>query len=384
MEKQLKWEEEFKEKIYKKMDWVIDEVRLLNPYRDNGDGIYDHNPTKMPYAWFCGFWGGIQWWMYRYSGDEKFLNKAKAISEWMDGGLVEFVNLTHDVGFQYLSTTVPDYLVTGSDRAYVSSIHAANLLAGRFNIKGQYIRAWNENKGIDATENKFGYAIIDCMMNIPLLFWTSEVTNDPRYRHIAEAHADTVMKHFIREDGSSEHIVVFNPDDGTVVHKPKGQGYSEGSAWTRGQGWAVYGFAQAYHYTKKKEYLDCALKTAKYIFDRIPENGVLPADFNQPEEPALVDSSAGVIALCGMIDLKRWVDEETQEWLEEGIRKLFRGAYANCDFSKERQPIMNNFLELYKEGARQSSCVYADFYLIEALMKRRGEISLYEIKAGER
>ena len=28
-----------------------------------------------------------------------------------------------------------------------------------------------------------------------------------------------------------------------------GQGYEQGSSWTRGQGWAVYGFANSYAHT---------------------------------------------------------------------------------------------------------------------------------------
>ena len=42
-----------------------------------------------------------------------------------------------------------------------------------------------------------GLAIIDCMMNLPILFWASEVTGHPFYKRIAMMHADTTMKYFI-------------------------------------------------------------------------------------------------------------------------------------------------------------------------------------------
>ena len=371
MEQQRQWEEDFLSKVYQKLSWVTDEVQMLYPYRVE-DGKYD-NVSVPPFSWTCGFWGGIQWWLYRYSGEDKFFIKAKAASERMDEGLIAFDPLDHDTGFQYLLTTVADYVQTGCERARTPSLHAASVFAGRFNLTGRYIRAWNENPYIDGSESKAGYAIIDCMMNIPLLFWASEETGDPRYRQIAEAHEDTAMREFIREDGSSHHIIVFDPVSGKVVNRPKGQGYAEGSAWTRGQAWAIYGFATAYAYTGKKEYLETSWKVAKYFMKHLPEDGIPPVDFIQPEEPAYVDSSAGVIALCGLIELQRWADEADKEWLECGIRKLLKGTYANCDFSRDTQAVMQNAMEMYHGSDKQVTLVYADFYLLEALMKRRGE-----------
>lgn len=379
MVNQRQWEEDFLSKMYDKLSWVTDEVKTFKPYTTI-DGKYYNTPDDN-YSWTCGFWGGIQWWLYKLGKDEKFLKKAQAISENMDRGLTDFVQLHHDVGFQYLLTTVADYEVTRSERAETSSIHAATLLAGRFNLAGGYIRAWNENKYLDAEESKAGYAIIDCMMNIPILFWASETTGDPRFRQIAEAHADTALREFIREDGSSHHIVVFDPKDGCVITKPKGQGYAPGSSWTRGQGWAIYGFAMAYSYTQKPEYLKAALKVAENFLKHMPETGIPPVDFDQPIEPPYVDSSAGVIALCGMIDLKKWANEEDQQWLEEGIRLLFKGAYANSDFSKDTQAVLQNGMELY-HGGYQKVLIYGDFYLLEALMKRRGNDYLF-CKQGE-
>lgn len=376
MDQQRQWEEDFLCKVYEKLSWVTDEVGTLYPYRVE-DGKYE-NVSMPPYSWTCGFWGGMQWWLYQYSGEKKFFEKAKAASERMDGGLVTFTPLHHDVGFQYLLTTVADYLQTGAERARISSLHAASLLAGRFNLAGRYIRAWNENPRIDASESKAGYAIIDCMMNIPLLFWASEETGDPRYGQIAEAHADTALREFIREDGSSHHIVVFDPEDGSVVDKPEGQGYAPGSSWTRGQGWAVYGFAMAYFYTKKRVYLEAALRVAKNFLKHMPETGIPPADFDQPKEPAYVDSSAGVIALCGLIELKKWTEAEDQMWLEDGIRLLLKGAYDNCDFTHNTQAVMQNGMEMYHGGGRQITLIYADFYLLEALMKRRGKQFLFK------
>ena len=59
-----------------------------------------------------------------------------------------------------------------------------------------------------------GWMIVDCMMNIPLLYWASEETKDPRFAHIALKHAKTAQRYVVREDGSCNHIVGINPQTG--------------------------------------------------------------------------------------------------------------------------------------------------------------------------
>lgn len=105
-----------------------------------------------------------------------------------------------------------------------------------------------------------GWAIIDCMMNIPLLYWANEQINDFRYMNVAKSHADIAMQHFIREDGSVRHIIEFNPRTGKYIKSWSGQGYEHGSSWTRGQAWAIYGFALSYKHTGDENYLDAAKK----------------------------------------------------------------------------------------------------------------------------
>ena len=158
------------------------------------------------------------------------------------------------MGFMFLPTAVADYKLTGNARSRKTALHAANLLAGRFNPAGGFIRAWNQSEDKDTR----GWAIIDSMLNISLLYWASEETKDPRFRKIAMMHADTTKAHFVRPDGSVKHIVEFDPETGEAVRSYGGQGYKEGSSWTRGQGWAVYGFVISYLHTGKQEYLDTA------------------------------------------------------------------------------------------------------------------------------
>ena len=166
--------------------------------------------------------------MYQDTGEERYIDMARKCEKKLEQTFSDFYGLHHDVGFMFLPAVVADYRITGNEEAKKAALHAANLLAGRFNPQGNYIRAWNDLPDQDTR----GWAIIDCMFNISLLYWASKETGDPRYRHIAMRHADSVMTHFIRKDGSVIHIGEFDPETGAFVKSHGGQGYGEGSAWT--------------------------------------------------------------------------------------------------------------------------------------------------------
>ena len=77
----------------------------------------------------------------------------------MDRCFSDFYGLHHDVGFMYVPTAVADYRLTGNEVSRKRAMHAANLLAGRFNPTGRFIRAWNDLENEDTR----GWAII-CLL----------------------------------------------------------------------------------------------------------------------------------------------------------------------------------------------------------------------------
>ena len=190
--------------------------------------------------WTNGFWAGMLWQMYAETGDERYKEIARFTLPILDECLLEMD--THDIGFLWLPTAVLDYKITGDEGAKNSALAAAKWLAGRFNPAPNIIRAWGSGdekmalSKVDPPMRLAGVTIIDCMMNLPLLYWASNETGDPRYRNIAMRHADMAMQYFVREDGSVIHINEFDPDTGAYVDNFGGQGYGKGSAWSRGQG----------------------------------------------------------------------------------------------------------------------------------------------------
>ncbi len=366
---ELKWAEETAEKIKRKLKVTAERNKEKIPYTTE-NGHFDDMCEKNIIWWTNGFWGGIMWQLYNATKDEMFREIAQENEERLDRVLMDAQGLDHDNGFKWLPTAVANYKISGDQKSRNRGLLAANNLAGRFNPVGNFIRAWND--GGDG--NTAGWAIIDGMMNLPLLYWASKEINDPRFKQIAMIHADMAMKYFVREDGSVNHIVEFNPETGEFVRTYGGQGYKEGSTWTRGQAWAVYGYALSFINTKKPEYLETAKKTADYFIANIPESGFIPVDFCQPEDCKLEDSTATAIAACGLIEISKLVvDEEKDKYYNAAIMLLQKLDSERSNWSDEQDNILEKCTAAFHDKKHEFAIIYADYYFIEAIFKLTGE-----------
>lgn len=314
--------------------------------------------------WTNGFWTGMMWQLYHRSGDEAFLREARRTGEVLAQEFRSFNKLNHDVGFMYLLSAGADQLLTGREDAKRDLLHAAELLMGRFNPVG-FIRAWNEPERV-------GYAIVDCMMNLSLLFTASALTGDPRFRKVAVIHADTTKTHFVREDGSLRHIVEFDPETGNEVSVPQGQGFSPESSWSRGQAWGLYGFTLAYINTGKTEYLETAEKIAAYFDKHIRKDGLTDCDFCQPREPERIDNLAGAIAACGYLELAEVTGN--QRYRETALRLLDGLIDLCCDLSDNTVGLLTRCTARYHgdQAGENVNMVYGDYFFTEALCKLCG------------
>ncbi|OMD43722.1 glycoside hydrolase family 88 protein [Paenibacillus odorifer] len=325
---------------------------------------------EAPNWWTAGFWPGMLWQFYSESGDESLKMIAERCEERLDEVLDGYVKLDHDLGFMWILTSVANYKLTGSEASRIRALKAANYLAARFNLKGHYIRAWNP---WSVGEDNSGVAIIDCCMNTSLLFWASETSGDPRYRHIAEAHMDTVLEHFIRPDGSVYHIVKFNPDTGGVVEKLGGQGFAPESAWSRGTAWAIYGLALAYHHTSKQSYLDAAKQVAHFFLTRLPDDHVPHWDFRAPGEVGEIrDSSAGSCAASGLLLLADQVDDSESHVYRNGAIRIVESLYRNYgswDNANEEGLLLHGTSNYPENRNIDVPLIYGDFFYVEALAR---------------
>ncbi len=369
------WVDETIEKIREKMEWVSVKSESKIP-ATTIDGVHDNRRVNLSGRkedgllwWTNGFWAGMMWLMYHDTKDDKYADIAANTEVWLDQCFLDYHGLHHDVGFMWLPSAVTHYKMTGNTVSRKRGLHAANLIAGRFNPVGKFIRSWDGVEPNDTT----GWAIIDCMLNIPILHWASEELGDPRYKQIAQIHADTVIDNFVRENGSCEHIVEFDPYKGGKVRIYGGQGYEDGSAWTRGQSWGLYGFVMSYINTKEQRYLDTAMKIADYFVSNIPDSGLIPIDFNQPKEPTYEDSTAAAIASCGLIELSKYTEgEDKQKYLDSAIKMLKTLSEKRSNWSKDYDCILEKCSGSYS-GNIHIALIYADYFFMEAMYKLKGD-----------
>lgn len=333
------------------------------PYKsENGRWIaspYDGNSW-----WTGGFWPGLMWQLFAATGDETFRTEARRTQDMLTAEFRTYRLLNHDVGFMYLLSCGADYKLCGGEQQRIDTLHAASLLMGRFNPVG-YIRAWNE-------EAKMGYAIIDCMMNLSLLFWASRQLKDPRFANVAKIHADMTLREFLREDGSVSHIIEIDPATGKRVQEHPGQGYCLGSSWSRGQAWGLYGFTLAYMNTRDERYLDAAKRIAAYFVAHIRPDGLTDCDFCQPAGEERIDNIAGACAACGLLELHKLTGDG--QW-KAAAEKLVDGLLDHCmDWSEERCGLLTHCTASYHDdgAGRHTNITYGDYFLVEAIAKLNG------------
>lgn len=330
---------------------------------------YNQEPASF---WTSGFWGGLLWLAYRETRNPRLFELACEIEEALDQPLHEFLSLHHDVGFMWLPTAVTHHKMTGSETSRTRGLLAANLLAGRFNPKGSFIRAWNDEVQADSQ----GLAIIDCMMNLPLLYWASKELNDPRFRHIATAHADTALRCFVRPDDTVPHIMRFCPETGACLGPVDGQGMSPDSVWSRGQAWAIYGFAISFRETKDMRYLTAAQNIARRFYENLPEDKIPYWDFcSEPQDYYVKDTSAACIAASGMLEIEAVSGERAvkSEFHGMAVSLLDTLIQRHACFDDRSQGIidMGTVSYFHKRHVNQP-IIYGDFYFLEALGKLRG------------
>lgn len=364
----MEWIDDYLDKIATK---VLAECKRMPdgiPYIPENGKYSDMADTDIAW-WTNGFYPGMLWQLHAYTGKEMFMDQAERVEAQLDTALAEFIGLHHDVGFMWLHTAVANFRQTSSSPSRIRGLKAASLLASRFNLAGRFLRAWNKEHT--------GWIIIDSMMNIPLLYWASQELRDPRFKQLAIAHADTVQSNLIRPDGSSGHIASFDAESGEFIELIGGQGYDAQSAWSRGQAWALYGFALSYKHTKRPDYLETALRTANYFIANISETEYVPRiDFKAPATTNDTDTSAGLIACCGLLEIAKFVPECQQALYRNAAIKMVKAILENyCDFDPLTDGIVQGGTVAYHDlEGRNVSLIYSDYYLVECLLKLKGEV----------
>ena len=351
------------------------------------DGFYDGTENV---NWTTGFWTGqiwLAWEWARKKGLDKEADQLRHGGEIQIDSFLDRINKKrevdhHDMGFLYSPSCVAGWKLIKSEKGREAAIKAADQLISRFHPVGEFIQAWGP---MDQPENyRF---IIDCLLNLPLLYWATEETGDEKYREIAQKHIHTAIANVIREDYSTWHTFFMNMETGEPDHGATCQGYRDGSAWARGQAWGVYGTALAYRYTGKEEYIEDFRHVTEYFLEHLPSDLVPYWDLEFGDgsgEPK--DSSSASIAACGMLEMAKYMGAEEGARYREIAGKIMKSLADNYRVKSLEE---SNGLVLHSTYSKKSpynTCtpegvdecnIWGDYFYMEALTRLWGEWNPY-------
>ncbi|MDR2921076.1 MAG: glycoside hydrolase family 88 protein [Tannerella sp.] len=322
-------------------------------------------------SWTSGFWPGILWYIYEYTGDAKWKNEAEKFTASIIPRATGPAR-SHDVGFLAYCSIGNGYRLTNDPDYKQALLQAADSVSVLYNSNAGTFLSWpNMVKRMGWKHN----TIIDNMMNMELLFWAAKNGGDKRLYDMAYKHTETTMNNHFRPDGSCYHVIVYDDQTGEFIKGVTHQGYADHTMWARGQAWAIYGFTMAFRETGDVRFLETAKKAAEIYLQRLPEDHIPYWDFdapNIPNEPR--DASAAAIVASALLEMSV-LTENAEE------RKKYRTAADNIleslsSANYQSRDINSAFL-LHSTGhipngyEIDASIIYADYYYIEALLRQK-------------
>lgn len=332
--------------------------------------------------WTTGFWPGELWLAYLESDDETFAHVAGIFVEsFLERIKKHIATDHHDMGFLYTPSCVSAWMIKKDAHAREAALLAADNLVSRFQEKGSFIQAW----GKMGADDNYRY-IIDCLLNLPLLYWAEKETGKKIYRDIALRHTATCIANSFRSDYSSYHTFFMDKETGKPLRGETCQGYKADSSWARGQAWGVYGLALAYRHTGEKSYLDLFEKVSAYFMEKLPEDMIPYWDliFTEGDEPR--DSSSGAIVACGFLDAadsyEKLQEYEKARKYRKDAKVLLKAIYDKCMVTPDEKGV-NGLVKhgTYSKKSPYNTCneagvdecvSWGDYYWMEALVRLGG------------
>jgi len=354
----------------KKIDKLTEKFTEDFPSSASKGGIYDHSANRG--GWTQCFYTGMLFLAYKYTKNEKYLNLGKKLVESFIDRVDNMLGMgDHDIGFNFTLSTVAAYKCTGDERYLEKSIAAAKVLGDRFREKGQFIQlAGDEN-----CENKAYYRlIIDCLMNVNLLYFAGAATGDAEFTRKGFSHFNTTMETVVRADGSTFQNFYFDPATGARLGGGTKQGLSDTSCWSRGQAWGVTGVPFTYAYMHNDEILPKYYSIVDYYLANLPTDKVAYWDleFTDGGEPR--DSSSASIAVCGLHEALRTMPLHEQhkarytDAMNEIMASLVR-EYATTDSDSAEGLLLHGTYYYAGRNGIDECCIWGDYFYMEALMR---------------
>ncbi len=330
-------------------------------------------PAGSNMGWTTGFVPGVYWLAWELSREDRFRVAAETLVPSFIQRIDRQIDIdTHDLGFLYTLSCVAAWQLTGDSECKRAALAAAEYLMTRYLEPAGILQAWGNLND----QNQRGRTIIDSLMNTPLLYWASEMTGDKRYATAARRHTEQLRNNIFRADDSTFHTYYWDTVTGAPLRGVTAQGFADESCWARGQAWGIYGFALNYRYTHDASYLDAAVRCADYYLDHLPADSVPYWDLsfaNGSSEER--DSSAAAIAVCGLLETARWVDDAAraaryQQAAQIMLRSLVDGYMPASPTQSDALLLHGVYSKPDGKGVDEGN-LWGDYFLVEAIMRIR-------------
>ncbi|WP_231560031.1 glycoside hydrolase family 88 protein [Flavobacterium gilvum] len=358
----------FAEKQYQYLEKATPSNEMPKTFENN------RNVSSDVWWWCSGFYPGTLLYIYEYTKNPSIMEEAKKRLAILD--TVKYYTKNHDLGFMMFCSFGNAYRLTKNSAYKKVILQSSKSLATRYRPDAKVIQSWEVTEGALKQKGFVGPVIIDNMMNLEMLEWASHNSSDKSFANIAETHANTTIKNHFRPDFSSYHVLDYDLKTGEVRKKVTAQGYSDSSAWSRGQGWALYGYTMMYRFTKNLDYLKQAQGIAKFILNnpKLPSDKVPYWDFDTPNiQNALRDVSAGSLYASALLELGQYTSgKEKQDYIDvaKTILKSLSTPKYRADLGTNGGYLLKHSVgSLPGKSEVDVPLTYADYYFLEALLR---------------
>ena len=327
-----------------------------------GNIVYARNV----WDWTSGFFAGSLWYLYNLTGDEKWKTLAKKYTEALKQQ--QYITSHHDIGF-IIGCSYLNGMRMGQEAYDTIIVQAAKSLSTRFRSGAGVIQSWNTRRGWECP------VIIDNMMNLEILFEATSLSGDSTFYNMAVSHADMTLKNHFRMDGSSYHVVDYDMRTGKVRSRSTAQGYSDESAWARGQAWGIYGYTMCYRYTRQLKYLEQAEAAYEFVctHPNLPEDLIPYWDFDAVNIPhELRDASAAAIMAAALYELSMYSNKAKYKETADKVMHSLSSSDYRSKIGENHNFLLMHSVGSYPHGNEiDVPLIYADYYFLEALKRKR-------------
>lgn len=333
-----------------------------------GNIVYARNV----WDWTSGFFAGSLWYLYNLTGDEKWKTLAKKYTEALKQQ--QYITSHHDIGF-IIGCSYLNGMRMGQEAYDTIIVQAAKSLSTRFRSGAGVIQSWNTRTGWQAQRGWECPVIIDNMMNLEILFEATSLSGDSTFYNMAVSHADMTLKNHFRMDGSSYHVVDYDMRTGKVRSRCTAQGYSDESAWARGQAWGIYGYTMCYRYTRQLKYLEQAEAAYEFVctHPNLPEDLIPYWDFDAVNIPhELRDASAAAIMAAALYELSMYSNKAKYKETADKVMHSLSSSDYRSKIGENHNFLLMHSVGSYPHGNEiDVPLIYADYYFLEALKRKR-------------